>query len=177
MNLYEEDLARFDSENGQRASVIFRTIPEQLENKNSHFKFSLIDKNARYQNYVNAVSFVAESMIGNECINVTKPEVALELFADRSNFKLYMGDTGLLVTQILKTQEDSDEDIYKSLIFDQLGINQGMVIENIVAQMLRAAGHDLYFHEYMYTPKGTAREKKYEIDFMTVKKRKSVLSK
>lgn len=172
LNLYEEDLARFDSENGQRASVIFRTIPEQLENKNSHFKFSLIDKNARYQNYVNAVSFVAESMIGNECINVTKPEVALELFADRSNFKLYMGDTGLLVTQILKTQEDSDEDIYKSLIFDQLGINQGMVIENIVAQMLRAAGHDLYFHEYMYTPKGTAREKKYGIDFMTVKKKK-----
>lgn len=172
LNLYEEDLARFDSENGQRASVIFRTIPEQPENKNSHFKFSLIDKNARYQNYVNAVSFVAESMIGNECINVTKPEVALELFADRSNFKLYMGDTGLLVTQILKTQEDSDEDIYKSLIFDQLGINQGMVIENIVAQMLRAAGHDLYFHEYMYTPKGTAREKKYEIDFMTVKKKK-----
>ena len=172
LNLYEEDLARFDSENGQRASVIFRTIPEQLENKNSHFKFSLINKNARYQNYVNAVSFVAESMIGNECINVTKPEVALELFADRSNFKLYMGDTGLLVTQILKTQEDSDENIYKSLIFDQLGINQGMVIENIVAQMLRAAGHDLYFHEYMYTPKGTAREKKYEIDFMTVKKKK-----
>lgn len=76
-------------------------------------------------------------MIGNECINVTKPEVALELFADRSNFKLYMGDTGLLVTQ-----------------------------------MLRAAGHDLYFHEYMYTPKGTAGEKKYEIDFMTVKKKK-----
>lgn len=42
----------------------------------------------------------------------------------------------------------------------------------IVAQMLRAAGHDLYFHEYMYTPKGTVREKKYEIDFMTVKKKK-----
>ena len=42
-------------------------------------------------------------MIGNECINVTKPEVALELFADRSNFKLYMGDTGLLVTQIMRT--------------------------------------------------------------------------
>lgn len=40
-------------------------------------------------------------MIGNECINVTKPEIALELFADRSNFKLYMGDTGLLVTQII----------------------------------------------------------------------------
>ena len=74
--------------------------------------------------------------------NVTKPEIALELFADRSNFKLYMGDTGLLVTQIMNNKDETDENIYKYLIIDNLGINQGMVIENIVAQMLRVSGHD-----------------------------------
>lgn len=170
--LYEEDLAKYDDENKEKASVIYKTIPEQLENKNSHFKFSLVNKNARYQNYVDAVSFIAESMIGNECINVTKPEIALELFADRSNFKLYMGDTGLLVSQIMKNQDDTEDDIYKALILGKLGINQGMILENIVAQMLRAAGHALYFHEYLYTPEGNTAEKKYEIDFMTVKKKK-----
>ena len=172
LSLYEEDLAKYDSENREKASVIFRTIPEQLENKNSHFKMSLIDKNARYQNYVDAVSFIAESMIGNECINVTKPEVALELFADRTNFKLYMGDTGLLVTQIMKHRDRTEEDLYKALIIDNLGINQGMIIENMVAQMLRISGHDLYFHEYMYMPESSSKEKKYEIDFMIVKKKK-----
>ena len=172
LNLYEEDLAKYDEENKEKASIIYRTIPEQLENKNSHFKFSMVDKSARYQNYVDAVSFIAESMIGNECINVTKPEVVLELFADRSNFKLYMGDTGLLVTQIMKNREETDEDLYKALIIDKLGINQGMIMENMVAQMLRAAGHELYFHEYMYMPEEAAKEKKYEIDFMTVKKKK-----
>lgn len=172
LSLYEEDLAKYDSENREKASVIFRTIPEQLENKNSHFKMSLIDKNARYQNYVDAVSFIAESMIGNECINVTKPEVALELFADRTNFKLYMGDTGLLVTQIMKHRDRTEEDLYKALIIDNLGINQGMIIENVVAQMLRMSGHDLYFHEYMYMPESSSKEKKYEIDFMIVKKKK-----
>lgn len=172
LSLYEEDLYKYDSENNQRASIIFRTIPEQLENKNSHFKFSLIDKNARYQNYINAVNFVAESMIGNECIHVTKPEIALELFADQSNFKLYMGDTGLLVTQIMKSQDNVDENIYKSLIFGKLGINQRMIIENMVAQMLKASGHDLYFHEYRYTPSDESNEKKYEIDFLTVKNKK-----
>lgn len=172
LSLYEEDLAKYDQDNREKASVVFRTIPEQLENKNSHFKFSLIDKNARYQNYVDAVSFVAESMMGNECINVTKPEVALELFADRSNFKLYMGDTGLLVTQIMKSRDETDEDLYKALIIDNLSINQGMIIENMVAQMLRASGHELYFHEYLYIPEDSVREKKYEIDFMTVKKKK-----
>lgn len=172
LSLYEEDLAKYDRDNREKASVVFRTIPEQLENKNSHFKFSLIDKNARYQNYVDAVSFISESMMGNECINVTKPEVALELFADRSNFKLYMGDTGLLVTQIMKSRDETDEDLYKALIIDNLSINQGMIIENMVAQMLRASGHELYFHEYLYIPEDSAREKKYEIDFMTVKKKK-----
>ena len=94
LRLYEEYLVKYDDENREKASVIYKTIPEQLENKNSHFKFSLVDKNARYQNYVDAVNFISKSMIGNECINVTSPEVALELFSDRSNFKLYMGDTG-----------------------------------------------------------------------------------
>ena len=170
--LYEEDLAKYDDTNKEKASVVYKTIPEQLENKNSHFRFSIVDKNARYQNYVDAVSFISESMIGNECIHVTKPEVALELFADRSNFKLYMGDTVLLVSQIMKSQDDTDEDIYKALIIGKLGINQGMILENVVAQMLRAAGHALYFHEYLYMPEGSAAKKKYEIDFMTVKKKK-----
>lgn len=172
LRLYEDDLAKYDMENREKASVIYKTIPEQLENKNSHFKFSLVDKNARYQNYVDAVNFVAESMIGNECINVTKPEVALELFADRSNFKLYMGDTGLLVAQIMQRQDETDEDLYKALIFGDLGINQGMILENMVAQMLRASGHGLYFHEYLYKPEGNEKEQKYEIDFMVVKKKK-----
>ena len=172
LSLYEEDLAKYDAENRGKASIIYKTIPEQLENKNSHFKFSLVDKNARYQNYIDGVSFISESMIGNECINVTKPEIALELFSDRSNFKLYMGDTGLLVTQIMKNQDEADEDLYKALIIDNLGINQGMIIENMVAQMLRASGHGLYFHEYMYRPDKNDKEKKYEIDFITIKKKK-----
>ena len=172
LQLYEEDLVKYDTDNREKASVIYKTIPEQLENKNSHFKFSLVDKNARYQNYVDAVSFIAESMIGNECINVTKPEVALELFSDRSNFKLYMGDTGLLVTRIMKNRDETDENLYKALIIDDLGINQGMILENVVAQMLKASGHELYFHEYLYKPEGNEKEKKYEIDFITVKKKK-----
>ena len=172
LDLYEEDLKKYDEENSEKASVIFKTIPEQLENKNSHFRFSLVDKNARYRSYVEAVSFLSESMIGNECINVTYPEISLEAYADRSNFKLYLGDTGLLVTQMMRNNDETGTNLYKSLIFDRLGINQGMIVENMTAQMLRASGHELYFHEYMYQPKDSVSEKKYEIDFVTVKKKK-----
>jgi len=45
-------------------------------------------------------------------------------------------------------------------------------LENMVAQMLRASGHELYFHEYLFAPEGCEKEKKYEIDFLTVKRKK-----
>ena len=172
LSLYTDDLRKYDDDTHDKASVIFKTIPEQLGNHNSHFRFSMVDKNARYKNYIDAVNFIAESMIGNECINVTAPEVSLEASADRSNFKLYMGDTGLLVTQIMKSQDATEDNLYKALIFGKLGINQGMIIENMVAQMLKASGYDLFFHEFMYCNNEATKEKKYEIDFLLVKKKK-----
>ena len=174
LSLYEEDLKKYDADNNEKASVIFRTIPSQLARHKAHFVFSEVDKNARYKNYVEAVEFVAESMMGNICVNVSYPDVSLEMYEERNNFKLYMGDTGLLVTQIMRSNEDTEDDLYKSLIFNRLDINQGMIMENIVAQMLRTTGHELYFHEYMYQPEGAEREKKYEIDFLTVRNRKIV---
>ena len=66
---FEEDLAKYDDENHEKASVIYRTIPEQLENKNSHFKFSMVDKNARYKNaryknYVDSYLYVDVDITG-----------------------------------------------------------------------------------------------------------------
>lgn len=36
-------------------------------------------------------------------------------------------------------------DLYRKLMFDKLKVNEGMLEENVVAQMLRAAGHKLSF--------------------------------
>ena len=77
-------------------------------------------------------------MIGNECINVTKPEVALELFADRSNFKLYMGDTGLLVSMY-------EAGTAFRIMNGELGLFKGALYENIIAQSLLSGGFPLYY--------------------------------
>ncbi len=58
--------------------------------------------------------------------------------------------------------------MYRSLIIDDLGINQGMILENMVAQMLRANGHELYFNKFEYCPAGNSVSKIYEVDFLTV---------
>lgn len=168
LRLYINDLKKHDAENGDRAEVVFKSIPEQLMNHNSVFRLSVVDENARTRNCGNAIDFLNESMIVNNCINVTKPEVALEMFADRTKFKMFMGDTGLLISHILNNGGDTDK-MYRSLIIDDLGINQGMIFENMVAQMLRANGHELYFHEFEYCPEDNKVSKKYEVDFLTVK--------
>ena len=151
--------------------MIFKSLPKQLSDHGAHFVFSEVDKNARYKNYIDSVEFVAESMIGNRCSNVTVPDVFLELYADKSNFKLYMGDTGLLVSLLLRSGAHTEQ-IYKALIFDKLNANLGMVVENAIAQMLRAKGYELFFHEYNYKPVVDDKEKKYEVDFLIVKEKR-----
>ena len=38
-----------------------------------------------------------------------------------------------------------NDQIYKKILFDKLSFNEGMLMENIVAQMLVGSGRKLYF--------------------------------
>lgn len=169
LSLYEEDLGKYDGEGFRRASAIFKSIPEQLTHHNARFKFSTVDEKARYETIFDSIDFLSESMMVNTCVNVTAPEMLLDLYADRSNFKMFMGDTGLLVTQIAKNSDKTDESLYKALVLDKLSTNMGMVMENAVAQMLASNGHSLYFHEFESAAKSGSRTRSYEIDFMIVR--------
>ena len=62
-----------------------------------------------------------------------------------------------------------ENEVYLSLLDDKLHINEGMLTENMVAQMLRANGHDLYFHSFYDRDKNNNR---YEIDFLIREGRK-----
>ena len=170
LDLYEEDINKYDK-GPNRATSIYRSIPEQLTHHNSHFKIATIDKSLRYSSIADAVDFLDEAMIVNECLNATVPDVLLDLHVGHSNFKLYQADTGLLVTQAMRSGLYSQDSLYKALVFGHRSTNLGMIMENMVAQMLAANGHPLRFHEFRYRPKGSAAEKRYEIDFLIVRDR------
>lgn len=55
----------------------------------------------------------------------------------------------------------------KKLLLGKLELNEGMIFENIVAQMLVANGHKLYFYS---NPSRYDISKRMEIDFLIVKK-------
>lgn len=64
---------------------------------------------------------------------------------DSNTMKCYMSDTGLLLSMTFNEKNIVQEEIYKKILFDRLSFNQGMIMENIVSQMLVAAGRKLYF--------------------------------
>ena len=172
LKMYATDLHK----KGDRPSALLRTIPEQLSHHQSHFLLSKIDKNARFSQYIESLSVIADAYIGLPCYNVTQPDVSLELFADHTNFKLYLCDIGLFVSQVLASkQKKSDSDlIYKDLVLGKLSSDLGMIYENVVAQQLVASGHPLYFHQFRYRPENTNKEKLYEVDFLTRSNRRIV---
>jgi len=76
-------------------------------------------------------------------------------------FKLYLGDTGLLIAMTF-TQKEQIRQIYQKLLKGKLEMNKGMLMENLVAQMLKSAGQPLYF----YSKSSTIAEERMEVDFL-----------
>ena len=169
LDLYEDDLRKSEEGGSDKAVAIFRALPANLSSHNRQFKLASVDKNARFGNYLGDIQFIDSAMIGNLCRNVSKPEVTLDLYAEPDTFKLYLCDTGLLLTQVMRAAQTAGDDLYKALLFGNLGVDQGMIIENMIAQMLACNGHGLFFHTFRYQPAGSAKEKTYEVDFLLVR--------
>ena len=77
-----------------------------------------------------------------------------------------MADTGLLISHSFDENGIVSEEIYKKLLFDKLEVNKGFIMENIVAQMLTASGHKLYFY---YNASRDDASSRMEIDFLIAK--------
>ena len=109
-------------------------------------------------------------MVVNTCFNATDPNVGLALSADNTTQKCYMADTGLLISHAFDENGIVSEELYKKLLFDKLEVNKGMIVENVVAQMLVASGHKLYFYSCSCRED---KEERMEIDFLIAKSKTS----
>ena len=169
INLYREDVAKFAEGYEDRVFAIFDNIPAQLSKKEKKFKVASLNKAARFRTYKDAFIWLNEAMVTNSCYNCTDPKIGLALSAEESTLKCYMGDTGLLVTLAFMDMPYAENELYRAILFDKLGINEGMIMENVVAQMLRSKGRTLYFYSHSDTDH---RENHMEIDFLISKNKK-----
>ncbi|MDY2687135.1 MAG: DUF4143 domain-containing protein [Candidatus Enteromonas sp.] len=163
LKLYHDDVSKFAEGYEDKVFALFDGIPAQLSKKEKKYKLSSLGKKARFRSYEDSFVWLNESMIVNTCFNATDPNVGLALSADHSTQKCYMADTGLLVTQTFMDKAFTENGLYRAILFDKLSINEGMIMENVVAQMLRTNGHKLYFYS---RTDATNRKNDMEIDFL-----------
>ena len=145
LNLYREDIRKHSDELNLKVEQIFDTIPSQLQKHEKKFNISSLDKNARYRNYEGAFYWLADACLINIACNTTEPNIGLGQRIDNNSLKCYMFDTGLLLSMTFNKKNIICEEIYKKILFDKLSFNEGMILENIVAQMLVSNGRKLYF--------------------------------
>jgi len=169
LTLYEKDITRFANGYENKVSAVFDSLPGQLSKKEKKYKISTLRKDARLRDYEDAFIWLRDAMIANPCFNATDPNVGLALSMEHSTHKLYMADTGLLVTHTFSDNEYIDNDLYRAILFNKLYINEGMIMENAVAQALKSNGHRLYFYSRVDS---NNRKNMMEIDFLISKDRK-----
>ena len=166
LTLYREDIQKYASGYEKKVESIFDEIPAQLSKHEKKFTLSSLGKGSRFRDYENSFLWLQDSMIANVCFNSTEPNIGLKLNRDNSSYKVYMGDTGLLISHAFDENGIVSEEIYKKLLFGKLEVNEGMIFENIVSQMLVANGHNLYFYS---NSSRTDKDSRMEIDFLLAK--------
>lgn len=158
--LYEEDLRKIDMSG--KATSLYDAIPSQLSKNISRYTVSSVIPGEKPDRVTDIVQLMEESRVANIAYHSDDPNVGLALTKDLQRYKMYASDTGLFVTLAFKSKKFTDNIIYQKLLSDKLDANLGYIYENVVAQMLRASGKELYYHTIL-KPDGKGY---YEIDFL-----------
>lgn len=166
LQLYRNDIVKHARGYERKVTSIFDEIPAQLQKHEKRFNLASLSKAGRYRDYEDALFWLTDAMIVNPCYNSTEPGIGLKMNMQRTTLKCYMADTGLLISHAFDENSLVSEEIYKKLLFGKLEVNEGMMMENIVAQMLTTSGHNLYFYSSCDREDASSRM---EIDFLIAK--------
>ena len=160
ISLYEEDFKKIDASG--RLSALYHSIPAQLAKDSRKYRIAVAIGKKNNTKAEELLYELIDSKTVLPCYNSTDPRVSLTDTKDFDSYKLYLSDTGLFVTLMFIDRPVTENDVYARLLSDKLPANLGYLYENLVAQMITAAGRELFYHTW---------EKKnsthyYEVDFL-----------
>ena len=148
LNLYRDDIMKIKARYRAKVLALFDQIPGLLSRHEKRVVFNEIAENSYAEQYEDTFFWLSNSMISNECFLCNDPNVGLSVNEDRGYIKCYLCDTGLLFSHAFDENELMEEEVYKQILGDKLGLNEGMFYENMIAQMLTANGHRLFFYTH-----------------------------
>ena len=160
LQLYMNDFFKIDSTG--KISSLYSSIPSELNKHGRGYQISSVLPNERQNTVEKEISELIASKTVIPAYNVLDPSSGLSYMYSSNKFRLYLSDTGLLVTLMFMDKDFTDNTIYAKLLADKLPVNLGLIYENVVAQILTAKGNRPFYHTF------TDKDKKrnYEIDFL-----------
>ena len=146
LNLYRDDIRKAARRYNSKVSAIFENIPGYLSTHEKKIVLSEIEPGASFDRYDEPLFWLDDSMICNLCYKCNDPNVGLALNKNESAVKCYMGDTGLLVSLAFAENEITEQKVFTNIMDGKLSLNEGMLYENVIAQIIAAKGKKLYFY-------------------------------
>ena len=141
---YKNDVIKYAATTDkQKILKTFESIPVQLGKKNKKFMWSDIDEGDKFageRKYGSALEWLRDAGIVNFCYNLTDPVAPLVSHRKLDAYKVYMRDTGLLVSML-------ETGVTKQILAGDDMVNEGSVTENVIAGELAAHGHELAYFE------------------------------
>lgn len=159
IQLYSDDFLKIDSTG--KLSRLFMAIPTQLSKNASRYYANAVVGKLENRKEEEMLINLEDSKAVLVSYHADDPNVGMSLTKDVSRYKLFVADTGLFVTMIFWDKDFAENIIYQKLLADKLETNLGYVYENLVAQMLTAAGNHLFYYTFEKDEKHS-----YEIDFL-----------
>jgi len=158
--LYEDDFKKIDPSG--RISAMYHTIPAQLSKNSRKYRITSAIGKRNNTKAEELLYDLIDSKTVLPCYNSTNPRVSLPNTKDFDSYKLYLADTGLFVTLMFIDRPAAENEIYGKLLSDKLPANLGYLYENLAAQMIHAAGCELYYHTW----EKSGSTHYYEVDFL-----------
>ena len=161
IELYADDFRKIDPTG--KATRLFMAVPSQLTGNAARYQVvSVLGRSQDKDEMEEIIQDMEDSMAVNFSYHANDPSVGLSLHANMSQYKMFVGDTGLFITLAFWDNSVTDNIIYRKLLSDKLSSDLGYVYENVVAQMLKASGNRLFYHTW---PTESGKHN-YEIDFL-----------
>ena len=160
IELYADDFRKIDPTG--KATRMFYAVPGQLNKNASRYQISSVIEQGKQDRVEEILQDMEDSQVVVFSHHADDPNVGLALNEDRGRYKMFLNDTGLFVTLAFWDKDVTENVIYQKLLSDKLSANLGYVYENVVAQMLTAAGSKLFYHTW---PTESGKHN-YEVDFL-----------
>lgn len=150
LTTYRSDITNYADNQQVLVKRIFDAMPSELGKKDKRFVLANLEKGASLRKYEDPTQWLVDAGIAYYSINTRSFELPFEAVENRRLFKLYMVDTGLLCSSLLKNMQFQ-------VMNGDISINEGALTENFIAATLSAKQIPLHYYD---------KKSRQELDFV-----------